>query len=360
MRDGTRREGAHGGTGPGAARRIAGAVALLGSLALAGCGAGDGREVLIVYSPHGTDLLRDFEARFEERYPEVDVQWIDMGSQEVLDRLRTERANPQADVWFGGPSQMFKAGAAENLITPFTPSWAGEVGEYRDAEGNFHGVYLTPLVIAYNTAVIDSAAAPQDWDEVLDPRWRGQVLIRDPIASGTMRTIFGMVVQRSIRETGSPEAGYEWLRRLDRQTREYVLNPTLLYQKLARREGTVTLWDMPDIDMVRERTGFPLDYIFPSSGVPMVVDAVAVVRGSRHPELAQRFVEFIGSREEVAHAAQEFARLPARGDIPAEELPPRLRKARQVIRAEPMDWQMLHERGAEWMRHWDDNVRGGR
>jgi iron(III) transport system substrate-binding protein len=341
-------------------RVLGAAVALLGSLALAACGAGDGREVLIVYSPHGPDLLRVFEQRFEERYPEVDVQWIDMGSQEVLDRLRTERANPQADVWFGGPSQMFQTGAAEGLIVPFTPSWAGEVGEYRDPEGNFHGVYLTPLVIAYNSEVMDSAAAPQDWDEVLEPRWQNQVLIRDPIASGTMRTIFGMVVQRSIRETGGPDAGFEWLRRLDRQTREYVLNPTLLYQKLARREGSVTLWDLPDIEMVRERTGYPLAYILPASGVPMVIDAVAVVRGSRSPELAQRFVEFIGSEEEVALAARDFARLPARGDIPPESLPPRLRAASQVIRPEPMDWEMLHERGAEWMRRWDETVRGGR
>jgi hypothetical protein len=98
---------------------------------------------------------------------------------------------------------------------------------------------------------------------VLDPRWRGQVLIRDPLASGTMRTIFGMFVQRSLRETGSPEAGFEWLRRLDAQTKEYVLNPTLMYQKLARQEGLITLWTMPDIEMLKARTGYPIDYVFP-------------------------------------------------------------------------------------------------
>src|SRR5690606_15034528 len=112
----------------------------------------------------------------------------------------------------------------------------------------------------------------QDWDDVLDPRWTGQILIRDPVASGTMRTIFGMVLQRSLRETGDTGAGFEWLRRLDAQTKEYVLNPTLLYQKLSRREGLVTLWDMPDIEMLRARTDYPIDYLFPSSGTPLVID----------------------------------------------------------------------------------------
>jgi iron(III) transport system substrate-binding protein len=347
-------------SGAGRLRRLAGAaLALLLGLVLSAC-EGDGRDVIVVYSPHGSDLLRAFEARFEALHPEVDVQWLDMGSQEVLDRLRSERANPQADVWFGGPSQMFHSAAEEGLLEAYTPDWAGQVGDYRDQQGRYHAVYLTPLMIAYNSEVVDSASAPQDWDEVLDPRWRDQVLIRDPLASGTMRTIFGMVIQRSLRETGSPDAGFDWLRRLDAQTREYVLNPTLLYQKLARREGLVTLWDMPDIEQLRQRTGYPLDYVFARSGTPMVEDAIAVVQGSRHPELARRFVDFIGSQEEVLVAARDHFRLPARDDIPAESLPPALRRAREVIRPEPIDWILLHQRGPEWMRYWDDNVRGRR
>lgn len=334
-------------------------LTLLLSLILSGCG-GDGREELIVYSPHGADLLRAFEERFEAENPDVDVQWLDMGSQEILDRIRSERANPQADVWFGGPSQILHAAAEENLLEPFSPTWSEVVRDYSDAAGRYHAVYLTPLMIAYNSEVIDSASAPQDWDEVLDPRWHGEVLIRDPMASGTMRTIFGMVIQRSIRSTGEADAGFDWLRRLDHQTREYVLNPTLLYQKLARREGIVTLWDMPDIEELRANTGYPISYLFARSGTPLVEDGIAVVAGSRNPELARRFVEFIGSEQEVLVAARNHFRLPARGDIPADALPPTLQRARDVIRPEPIDWEILHERGPEWMRYWDENVRSRR
>src|SRR5690606_18815815 len=149
--------------------------------------------------------------------------------------------------------------------------------------------------------------------DVLDPRWDDQVLIRDPVASGTMRTIFGMILQRSIRETGSTDAGFEWLRRLDERTREYVLNPTLLYQKLARQEGLITLWDMPDIEMLRSNTGYPIDYLYARSGTPLVEDAIAVVSGAPNPELARAFVDFIGSEAEVLAAARNHFRMPARG-----------------------------------------------
>jgi iron(III) transport system substrate-binding protein len=333
-------------------------LVLIAALLLGAAACGDGRETLIVYSPHGPAMLEAFEARFEALHPDIDVQWIDMGSQEVLDRLRSERANPQADVWFGAPREMFHSAAEDDLLEPFEPSWAAATREHSDGENRYQAVYLTPEVIAFNSEVVDRASAPRDWDDVLDPRWRGHVLIRDPLASGTMRTIFGMFVLRSIRETGSPDAGFDWLRRLDGQTKEYVLNPTLLYQKLARQEGLVTLWDMPDIEMLRARTGYPIDYVFPSSGTPVVVDAIALVRGGRNPEAARAFIEMVGDTDGVLYAAREHFRIPARNDVPADSLPESLRAAMSQIVEEPMDWQLLQREGSAWMRHWDENVRG--
>lgn len=326
---------------------------------LAACGGGDGRTVLTVYSPHGTEMLEAYEARFEAAHPDVDVQSVDMGSQEVLDRLRSERANPQADVWFGAPSFTFADAARDGLLEPFAPTWAGAVpADAKDAQGLWHGTYLTPEVIAFNTRLVPPSERPRDWDDVLDPRWKDRVLIRDPMASGTMRTIFGMVIDRSLRETGDTAQGFQWLRRLDGQTREYVLNPTMLYQKLAREEGAITLWTMPDIEILKATTQYPIDYVIPASGTPLLVDGVAVVKGTRHPELARQFVEMVGGTADVVEAARSFGRLPARTDIPADSLPEGLRRAREQIRTEPMDWARFQERGSEWMRYWDEHVRG--
>jgi iron(III) transport system substrate-binding protein len=331
-------------------------TALLGAV-LAACG-GDGRTVLTVYSPHGSDLLSYYEQEFERAYPHVDVQWVDMGSQEVLDRIRAEAANPQADIWFGAPAEIFERASNEGLLEAYTPTWADQLDDdARDPENFWFGTYLTPEVIAYNSDAVSEAEAPRDWDEVLDPRWRGQVLIRDPVASGTMRAIFGGILVRSIKQTGSTEAGFNWLRGLDAQTKEYVLNPTLLYQKLGRQEGLVTLWDMPDIAMLQQRQGFPVRYTVPTSGTPVVVDAIAVVNGTRVPEEARQFYEFVTTREALEHAAERFMRIPARRDIPVEALPQWIRDAQAEIRPMQIDRQLLADSLDIWMRYWDGNIR---
>ncbi|MEJ2085035.1 MAG: extracellular solute-binding protein, partial [Acidobacteriota bacterium] len=98
---------------------------LSAGLMLISLGCGDGREPLVLYSPHGRDLLELLEQTYEELNPSVDVRWLDMGSQEVYDRIRSEAVNPQADVWFGGPDTIFARGADEGLLAPFRPQWAG-------------------------------------------------------------------------------------------------------------------------------------------------------------------------------------------------------------------------------------------
>ncbi|HEV8305506.1 MAG TPA: extracellular solute-binding protein, partial [Gemmatimonadales bacterium] len=268
------------------------------------------------------------------------------------------RANPQSDVWFGGPGTIFARAAADSLLEPFRPSWAGAIGAHGRGPGDLYfAVYETPAVIVYAERAVPPAEAPQDWDDLLAPRWRGKVLIRDPLASGTMRAVWGMIIERGLKTTGDTAAGFAWLRRLDAQTKEYVLNGPLLDQKIARQEGLVTIWDLPDI-LLNRRDGLPLGYVFPKSGTPVIEDAIAVVRSARHRDAARAFVEYVGGVEAQLLATREVYRLPARLDLPADSLPAWAREVRRTMKVADVDWDVLAERGAEWMRYWDEHVRG--
>ena len=335
-------------------------LALAAGILLTACSS-DGRSPLVVYSPHGKELLSYYEQAFEKAHPDVDVQWVDMGSQEVLDRLRAEGANPQADLWFGAPAEAFTKGAKAGLLAPYRPTWAASVApEARDGADLWYGMYLTPEVIAYNTAAIPAAEAPKDWDDVLDPKWRGKVIIRDPVASGSMRAIFGGIIARAVAQTGSAEAGYEWLRRLDANTKEYVLNPTMLYQKLGRQEGLITLYNMPDIATLERRLGIPVDYVIPASGTPLLVDAIAVVKGGKNPDAAKQFYEFVNTQPALLHASRAFLRIPARTDLPQDSLPGWIREAQGAIRPMGGDVRMMNDSLDAWMTYWDANIRNSR
>jgi iron(III) transport system substrate-binding protein len=328
---------------------------LLLALLLASCG--DGRKPLVVYSPHGRDLLTLMEKSFEAKHPDVDVRWLDMGSQEVYDRVRSEAANPQGDVWFGGPQTIFARGAAEGLLAPFRPTWADAVPAASRAAGDLYfGSYRTAPVLVYNDKAVKPEEAPADWDDLLAPRWKGRILIRDPLASGTMRTLYGMILARSVKETGSPERGWQWLRAFDAQTKEYVQNPALLMEKLNRQEGLITVWELTDM-LWQAKRGAPLGYRFAKSGTPVIDDSLGLIKGAQHPAEAEAFIEYVGSVEAQELAAREAFRLPARTDIPPERLPQWAQEVLRDLVPAGVDWELIAKNGQEWMATWDRTVR---
>ncbi|MFN2530376.1 MAG: extracellular solute-binding protein [Pyrinomonadaceae bacterium] len=311
---------------------------------------------LLIYTPHGQDLLRDFIGRYKQTYPDADVQFLDMGSREVLERVRVERNRPQADLWWGAAHTTFQTAADEGLLTSFRPSWSDKVPAIaHDANDRWYGTYETPQVIVYNSQAVSAAEAPHDWDDVLDPKWRDKVLIRNPNPSDTMRAIFGAIIWRSYKNTGAPDQGYDWLRKLDANVHEYTADGTLLMQKIARREGLVSLWDMPDVRLYQEQKGFPVAYVVPASGTPVVTDGIAIIRGAPDEPEARRFYEFVTTPDSLVYAAQKYYRIPVRTDLDRSQLPGWMNESFTRI---PLDWDLLRKNSDAWLRYWDTQIRG--
>src|SRR5690349_19589188 len=128
---------------------------------------GGGANRLLIYTPHGQDLLKDFVARYKQQHPNVDIQFLDMGSRQILERVTVERNRPQADLWWGASHTTFQSAADDNLLAQYRPTWADKVpADARDPNDRWFGTYATPQVIAYNSEAVSAADAPRDWDDV--------------------------------------------------------------------------------------------------------------------------------------------------------------------------------------------------
>src|SRR5262249_35085905 len=161
------------------------------------------------------------------------------------------------------------------------------------------------------------------------------------------------ILARSVAATGTTAAGWTWLKRLDANTKEYALNPTLLYQKLGRQEGVITLWDMPDIATLQDRLHIPVKYVIPTSGTPILVEGIAIVKGTRQQAAARAFYEFVTTPAMLLVASREDKRIPVRTDVPEDSLPDWIRTARCEIKPMPVNRALLADSLDDWMTYWD-------
>lgn len=310
---------------------------------------------LVIYTARDKNVVEEVIPKFEEQNPGMGVEVLTMGAQQILERVRGEKANPQADFWWGGTQSALMTAADEDLLESYKPSFTDNIPDlYKDVQDRWYGEMLLPEVIMYNSDALQQGDAPQDWDELLDSKYKDQIIIRGVLASGTMRTIYSSMIYRQGPQ--DPQMGYEWLKKLDVNTKEYSQDPTNLYLKLARQEGFISLWNLQDIMIQKELNNQPFDFIYPTSGAPILVDGVGIVKGAKNMESAQKFYEFLFDQELRLELAEKLYQIPTRSDISKENLPAWLKD----IELKPMDidWAVMSEMEMEWMQYWDENIKG--
>jgi len=310
---------------------------------------------LVVYTARDQEVVDKVTEMFNEKYPDVNLEVLTMGAQEIMERVRGEQSNPGGDFWWGGTQSAFMTATEEGLLESYTPSFDDAIAdEHKDAEHHWYGEMLLPEVIMINSDELTPETAPQDWDDLLDEEWKDEIIIRGVLPSGTMRTIYSAMIYRE--DPNDPEKGYEWLAKLDANTKEYAQDPTNLYLKLARQEGLISLWNLQDILIQAHANNQPFDYVIPESGAPILVDGVGIIKDAKNQENAKLFYEFLFDEETVIELSEETYQIPSRTDIDEDNMPDWYKELE--LNELELDWEVLNENEMDWMEYWDNNIKG--
>ncbi len=355
--------------------RYGAVVVALSSLVLSGCapdstpagGATTGADAttggdataqsLTIYTGRDKDEVAWVVSEFEKKFPQYagKVQTVIAGAQDNLDRLRAEKSNPQAGFLWGGTQQQLEQAASEGLLTPYDAKYAGKIADNRKAADNqWFAEMLLPEIIVYNKTLVSEADAPKDWSDLIKPEWKDKIVIRDVLPSGTMRTIYSAMVYQSFVTDKSPEAGYAFLKALDANTVAYTATPEDMYTQLDQGTGVVTVWNLQDALIQPLKNKRPWSFVMPSSGAPVLLDAVGIIKNKAQDQAAKDFMDFLMEPTMQAKLATDYYQVPAM-KIDDADKPDWL--AKLVIKEMKIDWKVLGEHQDEWITYWAENIK---
>jgi ABC-type Fe3+ transport system substrate-binding protein len=183
---------------------------------------------------------------------------------------------------------------------------------YRDAEGYWVATNLYVHTPTYNTDLVPRDSAPQSWQDLLDPKWRGKLAWASHATTSSAPGFIGLVLG----ELGE-EKGRAYLEKLAQQRIVPVAGSArALVDQTIAGEYPIVLQVFNHQPVVSARLGAPVDWIRMSPAMA-ILSVAGVVRGAPHPNAGKLLVDFFLSR-----AAQEIFR---DGDyIPADpEVAPR-------------------------------------
>jgi len=249
---------------------------------------------LLVYAVVNQDDAELLTDMFRERTG-IDVRFLRGSTGELVARVIAERAAPQADVLLGGASSLHIAIRDEGALAAYRSPEADVLGAgMRDPEGYWTGFYLTALGIGVNAARFDQrfpdVPRPATWEDLLDPRFAGEIVMTDPVASSTAYLFLQLHLQR----LGS-EAGWAYLERLAPLVGQFPSSGGAPPQLVGTGEYSLGVAFVHALARYRDQ-GFPVELIVPS-GTVGEVGAVSIIAGGPNLAAAQRFVDFVLSAE---------------------------------------------------------------
>ncbi len=173
-----------------------------------------------------------------------------------------------------------------HLMKYDSPHYIKYAEEYKDP--GYWAVFAGfGICMAYNENLID--APPQHWTDLLNDRWRGRIGLEDINTAGSQYGQYYM-----LREILGKEF---WEKLLSIQEPKIYYKTTDLANALL--EGEIDIageFSIHTVYSYRIEKGVPIQGIYPEEGIPFVVNLVAILSQTKHPEEAKIFLNFLLSR----------------------------------------------------------------
>jgi iron(III) transport system substrate-binding protein len=136
---------------------------------------------LVIYGTIVPKVMALIQKGFEAQYG-VKVEYWRGDATKVIDRVLTEwrAGKPNFDVVIGarGPLAL---GKPEGVFAKYSPpSAANFPAKFKDKDGQFTAMRVTPVGILYNTEMVKGSDVPKTFDELLDGKWQGKISMPDP------------------------------------------------------------------------------------------------------------------------------------------------------------------------------------
>jgi iron(III) transport system substrate-binding protein len=222
------------------------------------------------------------------------------GTPVSYERIVGWRGQPEADIFWGGEPALFNSLAQKSLLTKL--EIASDVWEsippsigvpkpipLKDPGRFWVGTALEIYGIAYNPRLVKRRGAPEprDWDDVLNPKLKGQVAQCTPTRSSSSHATYQVILQ----SRGEAE-GWEWLKRLGAHTGVFVASSRDVPAVVAKGEFAVG-FGVPSYFVFEEKlAGFDIKFVAPKNAF-VTPEPFAILAGARHPKAAREFLAFL-------------------------------------------------------------------
>lgn len=293
-------------------------------------------------------VVRPVKAAFEKEYPFIQIEFFRSNSEGVVRRMLAEYQAKRYDVDIVdgtvSPTMVRRAGYLQRFYSPYLAEYPAEL---KDAEGFWGTTNLYFMTLGYNTRNVKPNELPKIYEDLLNPRWKGQMMWSTSRGSGAPIFIGNVLLSMG------PNAGKAYLQKLRNQSiaKTTASNRQVLDLVIAG-EYPLAVHIFNHHAYISKSRGAPVDW-HPIEPVTGTANTVGLAKNTPHAHAAMLFLDFVLS-EKGQKVFQQSNYLPAHPKVPAkqQDLKPgggRFNKAQYI------NPDVQYDKGNEWVDFFQKN-----
>ncbi len=267
---------------------------------------------LVVYSALEEPVTTALLVAFTKAFPGVRAEALAYAPPDELEtRLRVEKVSRKADVLLGGASAHHDILGKDGFLEAYVSAPAAQIGaRFKEATGLWTGWYedVLGLVVSGDRIARDlGGKKPASWDDLLDPVWKGKLVVPDPALTDAG---FAFLATQYFRFDRDDAKFADYLKAVHANVLRYARDQSSAVAMVARGEvAGAAAWGHDVLSEAARRTG--IEMLAPKDA-SLEIGAVSVVKGTASGAAARALVDWLVGRESEEIVAKAGGRSPTR------------------------------------------------
>jgi iron(III) transport system substrate-binding protein len=282
---------------------LCGLAACLSFAVAALAGADAARIPLVVGATTDIPEVAELIAEFMKRNPDISVQYSKIISGDLFERVVKSGEQSSIDVVWSSARDLQVKLANDGYATEYRSAEIDRLPAWAQWKDRVYGVTAEPIVTIFNKRLLRGAMVPRDHADLLrvlteDPSlFQGRIATYDPELSGT-----GLLfITQDVRIT---QQTFRLVEAMGRVGVKLYTSSEPMIDRVAAGDF-VLAYNIPgSYALERAKHNDDLGVVFPSDYTLIISRIVLIPRHARHVSEAERFVDFLLSRNGQALLAQ--------------------------------------------------------
>ena len=250
---------------------------------------------ITVYTALEDEQVSEYLAKFNETYPDITVNVVRESTGIITAKLIAEKDNPQADVVWGTAASSMMVLDDMEALEPYEPEGCDRILPQFKSDKEvptWVGIDAWETAFVVNTEEIKKlgmeADEIQSYEDLLDPRLKGQIVMSNPNSSGTGFLTVSAILQ--LKGTDSDD-GWNYLDQLHENIGQYVNSGSKPAKMAASGECAVGI-SFGYAGISQRDKGAPVEVIFPEEGSGWDLEANALMKKDEINPAAYTFLDW--------------------------------------------------------------------